>query len=100
MATVFTILYGISVTNITVYHSTKYKCKGVATFNRVKVNIFTNQNESLMKQIQNCQKSIGKSIPAYGFLKSREKMCKPKIYRLLPNLCDLHTKIHRLAYRF
>jgi hypothetical protein len=30
-------------------------------------NICTNQNETLMKQIQNIQKSIGKSIPAYGF---------------------------------
>jgi hypothetical protein len=38
------------------------------TFNRV--NICANQNETLMKQIQNSQKSIGKSIPAYGFLKS------------------------------
>jgi hypothetical protein len=36
-----------------------------ATFNEV--NICTNQNETLMKQIQNNQKSIGKSIPAYGF---------------------------------
>jgi hypothetical protein len=32
-------------------------------FNRV--NICTNQNETLMKQIQKSQKSIGKSIPAY-----------------------------------
>jgi hypothetical protein len=42
--------------------------EGKATFNRV--NICTNQNEALMKQIHNSQKSIGKSIPAYGFLKS------------------------------
>jgi hypothetical protein len=42
--------------------------EGKATFNRV--NICTNQNETLMKQIHNSQKSIGKSIPAYGFLKS------------------------------
>ncbi len=27
-------------------------------------------------------------------------MREPKIYRLSPNLCDLHTKIHRLAYGF
>jgi hypothetical protein len=27
-------------------------------------------------------------------------MREPKIYSLLPNLCDIHTKIHRLAYRF
>jgi hypothetical protein len=31
-----------------------------------KVNIFTNQNGTLMEQIQNSQKSIGKSIPACG----------------------------------
>jgi hypothetical protein len=39
--------------------------RGGATFN--KVNIFTNQNETLMEQNQNSQKSIGKSIPACGF---------------------------------
>jgi hypothetical protein len=32
-----------------------------------------------MKQIQNSQKSIGKSIPAYGFLKSQEKNPRTKI---------------------
>ncbi len=31
-----------------------------------------------MKQIQNSQKSIGKSIPAYGFLKSWEKNVQTK----------------------
>jgi hypothetical protein len=31
-----------------------------------------------MKQIQNIQKSIGKSITAYGFLKSREKNAQTK----------------------
>jgi hypothetical protein len=36
-----------------------------ATFNRV--NICKNQNETLMKQIQNIKKSIGKSIPANRF---------------------------------
>jgi hypothetical protein len=46
------------------------------TFNRI--NICANQNETLMKQIQNRQKSIGKSIPAYGFLKSREKNARTK----------------------
>jgi hypothetical protein len=48
---------------------TVQQCKGRsvggAMFNTV--NIGTNQNETLMKQIQNSQKSIGKSIPAYGF---------------------------------
>jgi hypothetical protein len=38
---------------------------GGTSFNRV--NSCTNQNETLMKQIQNSQKSIGKSIPAHGF---------------------------------
>jgi hypothetical protein len=32
-----------------------------------------NLNKSLMKHIQNNQKSIGKSMPAYGFKKSQEK---------------------------
>jgi hypothetical protein len=38
--------------------------------------------------IQNNQKSIGKPIPAYGFKKSKEKICEPKVSRLLPNLRD------------
>ncbi len=63
------------VTNIISQHKVQVQGGG-ATFNRV--NICTNQNESLMKQIQNCQKSIGKSIQAYGFLKSREKNARTK----------------------
>ncbi len=47
------------------------RMSGKATFN--KVNIFTNQKETLMKYIQKYQKSIAKSISAYGFLKSQEK---------------------------
>jgi hypothetical protein len=47
-----------------------------ATFNRV--NICTNQNETLMKQIQNSQKSIGKSMPAYKFYNSQEKNPRTK----------------------
>jgi hypothetical protein len=42
--------------------------QGNIQFNRV--NICANQNETLIKQILKSQKSIGKSIPAYGFLKS------------------------------
>ncbi len=49
-----------------------------ATYNEV--NICTNQNETLMKQIQNKPNSIGKSIPAYGFSKSQEK--NPRTKRL------------------
>ncbi len=50
-----------------VHHKYAFKKKvfDKATLNRV--NICTNQNETLMKQIQNSQKSIVKSIPAYGF---------------------------------
>jgi hypothetical protein len=44
---------------------------GGATFNRV--NICTNQNETLMKQIQNSQKSVAKSIPAKDLKISRKK---------------------------
>jgi hypothetical protein len=55
------------------YSTTVRQCKGGgATFNRV--NTCTNQNKTLMKQIQNSQKPdskqqkpIEKSIPVYGF---------------------------------
>ncbi len=54
-----------------------------------------------MKQIHNIQKSIGKSIPPLWIFKiPRKKMREAEIYRFLPNLCDLHSKVHRLAYRF
>jgi hypothetical protein len=53
-----------------------------------------------MKQIQNSPNSLGKSIPAYGFKKSQEKIHNPKVSRLLPNICDLHKKIGRLGYGF
>jgi hypothetical protein len=36
-----------------------------------------------MKQIQNNQKFIGKSIPAYGFKKSVEKIREPEVSRIL-----------------
>ncbi len=35
-------------------------------------------NKTLMKHIQNSQKSIGKSIPDYGFIKSQEKNPRTK----------------------
>jgi hypothetical protein len=53
-----------------------------------------------MKHIQNNQKSIGKSIPAYGFYKSQEKIQEPKDSRLMPNLCDFHKENHTLGYGF
>jgi hypothetical protein len=71
-------------------HSKEVFDKAFKTFNRV--NICTNQNKTLMKQIQNSQKSTRKSIPAYGFLKSQETNLRTKISKLLPNLCDLHKK--------
>jgi hypothetical protein len=46
-------------------HNSSSGGEGGATFYRV--NICTNQNETLMKPNPNIQKSIGKSIPAYGF---------------------------------
>jgi hypothetical protein len=48
-----------------------------------------------MKHIQNDQKSIGKSMPAYGF-----KNLKKKIPSLLPNVCDFHKENHTLGYGF
>jgi hypothetical protein len=50
-----------SVTNIILEHKVQVQGGGGATL------ICTIQNETLMKQIQNSQKSIGKSIPASGF---------------------------------
>jgi hypothetical protein len=38
-----------------------------------KLKLVITKNKTLMKQIQSSQKSKGKSIPAYGFLKSQEK---------------------------
>jgi hypothetical protein len=55
----------------------------------------------MMKQIQNNQKSKGKSIPAYGFLKSQEKKIrKSEVSRLLPNIRDFQKENHTLRYRF
>jgi hypothetical protein len=45
-----------------------------------------------MKYIQNNQKSIGKSIPTYEFKNLMKKMCKPKVSRLLPNVCDFEKE--------
>jgi hypothetical protein len=53
-----------------------------------------------MKQIQNNKKSIRNSIPAYGFLKSKEKNCKAKVSRLLLNVCDFQKENHALRYGF
>jgi hypothetical protein len=53
-------------------HKVQVQGEGGATFDRV--NICTNQNETLMKQIPNSQKSI----LAYGFLKSQEKNPRTK----------------------
>jgi hypothetical protein len=39
----------------------------------VKLEIVITSNKTLMKHIQNNQKFIGKSIPAYGFKKTQEK---------------------------
>ncbi len=49
-------------------------------------------NKTLMKHIQNNQKSLGKSIPAYGFLKFKKKIREPKVSRLLPNVCDFQKE--------
>ncbi len=46
--------------------------------------ISDNFEQTLMKHIQNNRKSIGKSIPAYGFLKSR--------LETFANLCDFQKK--------
>jgi hypothetical protein len=38
------------------------------------INNFKQNIDEIMKQIQNNQKFIGKSIPAYGFLKNQENL--------------------------
>ncbi len=40
------------------------------------------------------------TIPEVDFKNPEKIMRKPKISRLLPNLCESRTKSHRLAYRF
>jgi hypothetical protein len=66
----------------------------------VKFKINNNLNKTLMKHIQNNQKSIGKSIPAYGFEKSQEKNPQTKVSRFLLNFCDFLEENHTLAYGF
>ncbi len=58
----------------------------------VKFKIGNNCKQNIDETLQNNQESIGKSIPAYGFLKSQEKIFEPKASRLLPYLCDFQEK--------
>ncbi len=52
-----------------------------------------------MKHIQNNQKSMGKSITAFGILKiSRKKIRETKVLRLLPNVCDFHRRPRRVVH--
>jgi hypothetical protein len=48
-----------------------------------------------MKHIQNNQKSIGKSIPAYGLKNLKKKICETKVARLLPKVSDFQKENHR-----
>jgi hypothetical protein len=41
-----------------------------------------------------------KSIPAYGFQKSQEKILEPKVSRVLPNVYDFQKENHTLGYGF
>jgi hypothetical protein len=68
----------------------------------VKFKISNNLNETIIKHIQNNQKSIGKSIPAlaYGFEKSKEKNPQTKVSRFLLNFCDFQKENHNLGYGF
>jgi hypothetical protein len=56
--------------------------------------------KAVVYTLRNNQKSIGKSIPAFGFKKSQEKIRKLKVSRLLPNLWDFPKKFHTLGYGF
>jgi hypothetical protein len=49
-----------------------------------------------MKHIQNNQTSIRKSIPAYGFKKSQEKILRAKSL----DVCDFQKENHTLGFEF
>jgi hypothetical protein len=72
----------------TPFYDTKKLLKVIDKTVFVKFKISNNFQQNIDKTHLNHQKSIGKSIPAYGFKKSQEKVCEPKVSRLLPNVCD------------
>jgi hypothetical protein len=49
-----------------------------------------------MKHIQNTKKTVGKSIKAYGFKNLKKKLSEPKVFRVLPNVCDFKNENHTL----
>jgi hypothetical protein len=54
-------------------------------------------NKTLIKHIQNNNKSIGKSIPALDFKNLKKKICKPKVLRLWQSVCDFQKENHTLG---
>jgi hypothetical protein len=74
----------VNFAEFTIFYSTEQNILDNATFNRV--NISTNQNETDSKQ----SKIQRKILPVVKNLK--KNICKPKVSRLLPNLCDLQKQ--------
>jgi hypothetical protein len=64
----------------------------------VKFNISNNFKQNIEETLSKQQKSTGKSIPAFRFKKSQEKILEPKVSRLLPNVCDFQKENHTLGY--
>jgi hypothetical protein len=54
----------------------------------VKFKISNNLKQNIDETNSKQKKSIGKSIPAYGFKNLKKKIREPKVSRLLSNLCD------------
>jgi hypothetical protein len=53
-----------------------------------------------MKHIQNNQKSMGNPNQPLDFKNLKKKTSKPKVSRLLPNVCDFQKENHILGYGF
>jgi hypothetical protein len=53
-----------------------------------------------MKYIQNNQKSIGKSISAYGFKNLKKKIHVNQKSRNMSNVCDFQKENDTLGYEF
>jgi hypothetical protein len=53
-----------------------------------------------MKQSQNNRKSIGNPYQPIDLKNLKQKICKPKVLRLLPSVCDFQKETGTLGYGF
>jgi hypothetical protein len=82
-------------------HDTKLLLKAV--FDKtvfVKFKISINFLNNIDEHIQNNQKSKEKSMPAYRFKNFKKNICKPKVLKLLPNVCDFQKRKPYPGYGF